>query len=349
MAKNFHAKDTVVFVSYSKKDEALARAVVEQIESRFYVNVWWDQKLNVGKSYSDEIREALEAARLVVVLWTENSVRSEFVIDEATRAKDADKLFPISVGKPSLPPGFGLRQGLLMEATNVIAPQDLEMISERIEAALPTRIVRAVFKGSSVSPVITISAKEGDEVSILNGQIGETKLCLVAQAENLATLMPFVMSLSLIGYRVGLATSNGEYDRSWYDGFMGGLNGADVVLVSWFPIDKQAPDWFRTNEMNYMRDKCMMHMPFGSITIDETKELVSRFRPPEGDHYFKIDRLHFALSGNDLSETWTFVRTIRDLAMAEKAKRVASQQTAPEPRPGFWGRVLRLLRLSSVR
>src|SRR5262245_48622297 len=57
--------------------------------------VWWDTNLAVGDAYRDEIMKQLAAARAVIVLWTPNSIRSDFVRAEAGRAKADGKLIPV--------------------------------------------------------------------------------------------------------------------------------------------------------------------------------------------------------------------------------------------------------------
>ena len=57
--------------------------------------VWWDTSLTVGDTFRDEIMKQLAAARAVIVLWTQNSIRSDFVRAEAGRAKADGKLIPV--------------------------------------------------------------------------------------------------------------------------------------------------------------------------------------------------------------------------------------------------------------
>lgn len=88
-----------IFISYSKADRALALELSLFLEAAGW-SVWWDKSLAAGETYRDEIMKQLAAARAVITIWTENSVRSDWVRAEAGRAKTDSKLIPVKV--PSL-------------------------------------------------------------------------------------------------------------------------------------------------------------------------------------------------------------------------------------------------------
>ena len=74
-----------IFISYSKKDEPDARLLSAFLEVRGY-SVWWDANLEGGDKYRATITAELSKARAVVVIWTKNSVGSDWVQSEAGRA-----------------------------------------------------------------------------------------------------------------------------------------------------------------------------------------------------------------------------------------------------------------------
>jgi hypothetical protein len=91
-----------IFISYSKKDADQARLIAALLEAQAY-SVWWDTSLETGDEFRQEITKELDAAKAVIVLWTENSVRSVWVNAEASRALHSDrKLVPL---KARLLPG----------------------------------------------------------------------------------------------------------------------------------------------------------------------------------------------------------------------------------------------------
>jgi hypothetical protein len=95
-----------VFISYAREDRACAERFAEAFTAHG-CEVWWDREIDVGADFSATIESALEAARTVVVLWSEHSVRSGFVKDEAARARDKSKLHPVRIADVPLPLGFG--------------------------------------------------------------------------------------------------------------------------------------------------------------------------------------------------------------------------------------------------
>ena len=88
-------------------------------------NVWWDRKILPGRIFRDVITEELESAKCVIVLWSQMSVRSDYVCDEADDAKQRQVLVPVLIEQVKPPHGF--RQH---EAADLIAwngdPDDSE-------------------------------------------------------------------------------------------------------------------------------------------------------------------------------------------------------------------------------
>ncbi|MBC7863299.1 MAG: toll/interleukin-1 receptor domain-containing protein [Bacteroidia bacterium] len=101
-----------VFISYARKDVALAKLLAKKLIALGF-KVWWDGKIPAGKDYDVVISEQLDEAKCVVVLWTAQSVLSRNVKDEATDAYEKGKLLPVQVGKIKLPMGFGRIQTLM--------------------------------------------------------------------------------------------------------------------------------------------------------------------------------------------------------------------------------------------
>ena len=71
-----------VFVSYARPDEPVAKRVVEALVAAGY-RAWRDDELPAHRAYADVIQERLNAAKAVVVLWSANSAKSQWVRAEA--------------------------------------------------------------------------------------------------------------------------------------------------------------------------------------------------------------------------------------------------------------------------
>ena len=80
-----------IFISYSKKDRLLAEQLGGLLQECGFT-VWWDAELLPAKEFREEIRRQIQAARAVIVIWSENSAKSAFVIDEADVARESGKL-----------------------------------------------------------------------------------------------------------------------------------------------------------------------------------------------------------------------------------------------------------------
>jgi hypothetical protein len=95
-----------LFISYAREDRDTALALARALQSRG-IDVWWDRELTGGGDFASEIERNLKAAPVVVVLWSAASVRSDFVRDESSRARELGKLLPVRIADVELPLGFG--------------------------------------------------------------------------------------------------------------------------------------------------------------------------------------------------------------------------------------------------
>ena len=91
-----------IFVSYGRSSESQARKVAEALRATGY-SVWRDDELPAHRAYSDVIEERLRSAKAVVVLWSAEAARSQWVRAEADVAREAGTLVQISVDG-TLPP-----------------------------------------------------------------------------------------------------------------------------------------------------------------------------------------------------------------------------------------------------
>lgn len=96
-----------IFLSYSREDRAAVEPLAAQIAAAGY-SVWWDRQLTGGKRYLDETEAELNAAKVVLVVWSKTSIASHWVADEAGAGRDTGRLLPISLDG-SMPP-LGFRQ-----------------------------------------------------------------------------------------------------------------------------------------------------------------------------------------------------------------------------------------------
>jgi adenylate cyclase len=91
-----------VFVSYARPDEPRAKQVANGFREHGY-GVWIDDQLPAHRPYAEVIQERLKAAKAVVVLWSHQAARSQWVRAEADAARGAGTLVQATLDG-SIPP-----------------------------------------------------------------------------------------------------------------------------------------------------------------------------------------------------------------------------------------------------
>lgn len=128
-----------VFLSYDHEDERLAEPIAAALAKAGH-SVWWDRQIHGGAEYNREIESAVERADAVVVLWSERSVRSAWVRDEAAEGRDHGKLVPATLDGVKPPIGFRQYQTIDLarrRGTRVLA--HLDQLLEAIEELAPVK------------------------------------------------------------------------------------------------------------------------------------------------------------------------------------------------------------------
>lgn len=96
-----------IFLSYAHADQRAVNSLAEALVQQGYT-VWWDREIAAGVDFSLDIERELLAAEVVIVVWSEASVSSAWVKDEASLAQEQQKLLPISLH--GIRPPLGYRQ-----------------------------------------------------------------------------------------------------------------------------------------------------------------------------------------------------------------------------------------------
>ncbi len=85
-----------VFVSYASEDRDRVHGLVRDIEA-FGCSVWWDRQIAGGAAFDREIEKAIDDAHCIVVVWSANSVESEWVRTEANEGLEKGNLVPVAI------------------------------------------------------------------------------------------------------------------------------------------------------------------------------------------------------------------------------------------------------------
>jgi TIR domain-containing protein len=95
-----------VFLSYSRTDRPVAQAIAFELQ-KLDVNVWWDDHdLLGGDDYRSRIAEVLGRARVAMVLWSRRSIDSQWVVGEASAAREKKILIPLNLDGVEVPLDF---------------------------------------------------------------------------------------------------------------------------------------------------------------------------------------------------------------------------------------------------
>jgi hypothetical protein len=111
-----------VFISYSKPHVELTRDLASVLEAKG-LTVWWDTDLLAGESFRQRIIQELHDCKAAIVIWTPQSVSSDYVISEAERARKAGKLIQVrteEVEPDQLPPPFDTGHASLIDDRKAI-------------------------------------------------------------------------------------------------------------------------------------------------------------------------------------------------------------------------------------
>ena len=85
-----------IFISYARPNEPLARKAAEALRTAGYA-VWRDDELPAHRAYSDVIEERIKSAKAVLVLWSNEAVKSQWVRAEADAARELGTLVQVSI------------------------------------------------------------------------------------------------------------------------------------------------------------------------------------------------------------------------------------------------------------
>lgn len=77
-----------VFVSYDRRDREIAEKVVSSLTEQG-LTVWWDDRITPHETWDKTIEREVDSAKRVLVIWTNNSVQSDWVRTEAGAAKES--------------------------------------------------------------------------------------------------------------------------------------------------------------------------------------------------------------------------------------------------------------------
>jgi hypothetical protein len=142
-----------VFLAYSRKDQQQAQQLIAAIE-RSGISVWWDvAKIPIGANWEQFIFDQVSAVQCVVVLWSEASLQSKWVLFEADAAARRGVYLPVLIDNIDAPAPFNRFQAAILRhwdgnVSDSAFQQLLKAIQRFIETAPAATQDTRVYKES---------------------------------------------------------------------------------------------------------------------------------------------------------------------------------------------------------
>ena len=144
---------TRVFLSYARTDRRRAAALAQALQASG-LDVWWDAEIKGGEAFADSIETALQTADAVIVAWSQASVASDWVRDEAGHGRDRQRLVPVSLD--GIVPPLGFRQYHAVDLSGWHGAAQAPEIAAVVAAVRARTGEDAVFAPTPASPGATI-------------------------------------------------------------------------------------------------------------------------------------------------------------------------------------------------
>lgn len=147
-----------IFFSYDHEDRGRAELLARALQSEGW-SVWWDKTIPAGQKFDDVIERNLDAARCVVVLWSTQSVASEWVRTEAQEGENRRILVPVLIDNVKIPIAFRL-----IQAANLVGWQGDKTAPEYSQLVTDIKSVLAAHPNSNGSSTVNPVQSERVEV-----------------------------------------------------------------------------------------------------------------------------------------------------------------------------------------
>lgn len=145
-----------IFVSYARADRERVLPMIGALEAPD-CRVFWDHDIPPGWTWDEYIGAQLEEATVVLVVWSKESISSEFVRTEASRARRRRALVPVRIDDIDPPVEFErVHAADLIDwtrAPQAVLPEALRLeVARRLAAAGRPAEPPAIVRDSSVVP-----------------------------------------------------------------------------------------------------------------------------------------------------------------------------------------------------
>jgi TIR domain len=184
-----------LFVSYASADRERVAPLVQRLEQLGF-SVWWDRDIAHGQNYHRVIEQALDQAKCAIVVWSRDSVNSEWVVNEASSARKRNALVPVLIDTVEAPLEFRHLQTADLREDNLNKEREYEKLQ---------RSVLQIVGSSKSAPSLSHAATKPKTLwqTPIGWAIGAGVLLL-----GVAALLAVLKQIGLIGTAVQLTAQN---------------------------------------------------------------------------------------------------------------------------------------------
>jgi adenylate cyclase len=152
-----------IFVSYSRQDKARVVPLVSALEAEGW-SIWWDPEITPGDEFDALISRELDAARVIIVVWTGTSVDSRWVRGEARDAADRGVLVPVRFDGARLPIDFRAVHTTDLDSWgDDTQSEPFRALCKALEAKLGAKKKKVTGTAIAVLPLANLSADPENE------------------------------------------------------------------------------------------------------------------------------------------------------------------------------------------
>jgi hypothetical protein len=149
-----------IFISYARADRERAEKLAQALGQHGF-SVWWDREIPPGRTFDEVIEEALSDARCVVVLWSRESVKSEWVKTEAAEAAKRRILVPILADEVTIPLEFRrVQSARLTDWQRLTANPDWNQVTQALTGLVGRSSSAAPPSAPPIAPPVRPSLRD---------------------------------------------------------------------------------------------------------------------------------------------------------------------------------------------
>ncbi len=150
-----------IFLSYAREDRERVVPIAQELEKLGW-SVFWDKKTPPGKPWRIYLKERLDESSCVLVVWSPDSITSNWVHAEAGEADKRNILIPLLLDAVEQPFGFGHIQAAdLSNWKKNSADPEFQLLIDAITdiIPLPQKTTQELASFLTILPVVAPSSK----------------------------------------------------------------------------------------------------------------------------------------------------------------------------------------------